>query len=82
MIWPIKCLILTILISTKYLQNLLIDSSLSVISTEKKNFIQGSFDDTENAKRQFFLGHPISSDSVAYDNSPPWPQLHTPSFKN
>ena len=25
----------------------------------KKSFVLGSFDNAENAKRQFFLGHPI-----------------------
>ena len=39
-----------ILTLTKYLQNLLRDSTLSVVSVAKKNFIQGSLDDAENVK--------------------------------
>ena len=33
----------------------------------KNFFILGSFDDTENAKRQFFLGHPIPSHKASQD---------------
>ena len=36
LVWPYKCLILTILTMTKCLQNLLRDSTLSVISIAKK----------------------------------------------
>ena len=36
LIWPFECLILTILTLTKCLQNLLRDSTLSVISIAKK----------------------------------------------
>ena len=41
LIWPIKCLILTLLTSNKYLQNLLKDGTLSVVSAVKRIFILG-----------------------------------------
>ena len=53
LIWPIKCQILSILTSTKYLQNLLRDGTLSVISNVKKISILGSLGNAKNAKSQF-----------------------------
>ena len=53
---------MTTLTSTKYLQNLLRGSLLSVYC--KQNFILDSFDDTENTKKHFFGGHPIYSSSI------------------
>ena len=50
-----QCLILKISTSTKHLQNLLRDGTLSVISIVKKISTLGSLDIAKNAKRQFFL---------------------------
>ena len=55
LIGPFECLILTILTSTKCVQNLFRESTLSVISIIKKISILGFLDNAENIKRQFFL---------------------------
>ena len=66
LVWPIECIIMTILTMTKYLQNLLRDGTLSLISIVKIFFMLGSLDDAKNAKRQFFIGHPISYHTLPF----------------
>ena len=69
MIWLIECLILTILTSTKYLQNLLKDGTSFVIFTVKKNSILGSLDNAKSAKRHLFFGHPIIHQNYRFTNT-------------
>ena len=53
---------LTVLTLTKYLQNLLRDSTLTAISIAKKILILSGVDYAENAKWNFLFNHPISCD--------------------
>ena len=53
-----ECLILTTLTLTKYIQNLLRDGTLSLISIVEKKIFLGSLDDAINAKRQSFFWTP------------------------